>query len=75
MACGTPVLGTPVGLMSDMINDGETGFIMENNSPECIAENIIRALNHPNLEQIAQNARELVERNSPLRRQWRGIGR
>ena len=62
MACGTPVLGTPVGLMSDMINDGETGFIMENNSPECIAENIIRALNHPNLEQIAQNARELVER-------------
>ncbi len=41
---------------------GETGFIMEGNSPECIARNIIRALNHPNLEQIAQNARALVER-------------
>jgi glycosyltransferase involved in cell wall biosynthesis len=46
----------------ELIKDGEAGFIMENNSPECIAENIIRALNHPNLEQIARNARALVER-------------
>jgi len=62
MACGTPVLATPVGAIPDVIKDGETGFIMEDNSPECIAQNIIRALNHPNLEQIAQNARVLVER-------------
>ncbi|RLC74320.1 MAG: hypothetical protein DRI61_16890 [Chloroflexi bacterium] len=62
MACGTPVLATPVGAIPNVIRDGETGFIMENNSPECIAKNIIRALNHPNLEQIAQNARVLVKR-------------
>ncbi len=62
MACGTPVLATPVGAISDVIKDGETGFIMENNSPESIAKNIIRALKHPNLEQMAQNARALVER-------------
>jgi len=62
MACGTPVLATPVGAIPDVIRDGETGFIMENNSPECIAENIIRALDHPDLEQIARNARALVER-------------
>lgn len=62
MACGTPVLATPVGAVPDIIKDGETGFIMENNSPECIAQNIIRVLNYPNLEQIAQNARALVER-------------
>lgn len=62
MACGTPVLGTPVGLMADVLSDGENGFIMENNSPECIARNIIRALSHPDLEQIARNARALVER-------------
>ena len=62
MACGTPVLGTPVGLMADMLNDGKNGFIMEDNSPKCIAANIIRAVNHPNLEQIAWNARALVER-------------
>ena len=62
MACGTPVLATPVGAIPDVITDGETGFIMENNSPECIARNVIRALNHPNLERIAENARALVER-------------
>lgn len=63
MACGTPVLATPVGGIPDVIEDGETGFIMENNSPECIAKNIVRALNHPELEQIALNARALVERD------------
>ena len=62
MACGTPVLATPVGSIPDMIKDSETGFIMENNSPECISRNVIRALNHPNLEQITKNARALVER-------------
>lgn len=62
MACGTPVLGTPVGVMRDVIKDGETGFILEDNSPQCIARNIIRALNYPNLDQIARAARELVER-------------
>ncbi len=61
MACGTPVLATPVGVVTDVIKDGETGFIMPNNSPECIAENVIRALEHPNLGQIANNARKLIE--------------
>ncbi len=62
MACGTPVLATPVGGVPDLIKDGETGFIMEDNSPECIAENVIRAIKHPSLEEIAQNGRRLVER-------------
>ena len=62
MACGTPVLAAPVGIMPDVVKDGETGFIMGNNSPECIAQNIIRALNHPNLGQIAGAARRLMER-------------
>lgn len=62
MACGTPVVATAVGAIPDVIRDSETGFIMENNSPESIAGNIIRALNYPNLEEIAQNARALVEK-------------
>lgn len=61
MACGTPVLVTSVGAIPDIIKDGETGFIMDNNSPECIAENVIRALEHSNLERIVENARVLVE--------------
>ena len=62
MACGTPMLATPVGAIPDIIIDGETGFIMKNNSPECIAENVMRALEHPDLERIVENARVLVER-------------
>ena len=62
MACGTPVLATPVGAIPDIITDGETGFITENNSPECIAKNVMRALEHPDLERIVENARALVER-------------
>lgn len=61
MACGTPVLATSVGSIPDIIADEDTGFIMENNSPACIAENVIRTLKHPNLEAIIKNARALVE--------------
>ena len=62
MACGTPVLATSVGGIPDVIKDGETGFILENNSPECIAENVMRALKYPNLEEIVKNARKLIEK-------------
>ena len=62
MACGTPVLATPVGAIPDVIMDGETGFIMEDNSPVCIAENVMQALEHPDLERIVENVRALVER-------------
>lgn len=62
MACGTPVLATPVGAIPDFIKDGVTGFIMEDNSPACISSNILRALSHPSLEQISNNGRNLVEK-------------
>ena len=60
MACGTPVVATPVGAIPDRIKDSETGFIMEDNSPECITKNVIRALNYPELDTIAANAQALV---------------
>jgi len=63
MACGTPVLATPVGAIPDVIIDGKTGFIMENNSPECIAESVSRSLNSPDLERISENGRRFVEEN------------
>lgn len=66
MACGTPVLATSVGAIPDIVKDGSTGFILDDNSPETIARGIIRALNHPALDKIAQNARCVVEREYTL---------
>jgi len=61
MSCGTPLLVTPVGGVPEVIKDGSTGFILPHNSPDCIAQNIIRALEYPALDQIASNARHVIE--------------
>jgi glycosyltransferase involved in cell wall biosynthesis len=62
MACGAVVIATPVGAVPDIIRDGETGFILEDNSPRCIARGIIKALEYPKLNEIVENARRLVEK-------------
>lgn len=76
MACGTPVLATPVGAIPDVIRDGETGFIMEDNSPECIARNVMRALHDRDLEGVAERGRRYVEGEFTFEKaveRWRGI--
>lgn len=61
MACGVVVLATAVGGIPDLVLDGKTGFILENNDPETIAKQVILVLNDPNLGEIAANARRYVE--------------
>lgn len=76
MACGTPVLATSVGAIPDLVVDGHTGFIMENNSPDIIAKNIKKALEDPNLGLISRNCRLLIERDfsyDVVVRRWKEI--
>ncbi|HTX90126.1 MAG TPA: glycosyltransferase family 4 protein [Anaerolineales bacterium] len=40
MSCGTPVIGTPVGLMADLVVDGQTGFVIPVHAPDALAEKI-----------------------------------
>ncbi|HVP92273.1 MAG TPA: glycosyltransferase family 4 protein [Acidobacteriota bacterium] len=61
MACGTPVLATPVGGIPDVIKDGKTGFILDDNSAESITRGVIRALNYPELLEVTKSARALIE--------------
>ncbi len=60
MACGTVVVATPVGSIPDIIHDGKTGFIIADNTPECIAYNIIRVLRKSNLKDIIDQANNLI---------------
>jgi glycosyltransferase involved in cell wall biosynthesis len=62
MACGTPVLATPVGAVLDIITDKQTGFIIKQNSPEEIASGILRAFGSSDIQKIADSARNKVER-------------
>jgi glycosyltransferase involved in cell wall biosynthesis len=61
MACGTPVLATSVGAIREVIKDKQTGFLLSDNSPGCIAKGIVDTLSDPNLEKVAINARSLVQ--------------
>jgi glycosyltransferase involved in cell wall biosynthesis len=61
MACGTPVLVTSVGAIPDVIVDEETGFILNDNSSQKIEDSVIRALNHPHLEAIANNGKIFID--------------
>jgi len=61
MACGTPVLATPVGGVPDIVIHGRTGLILRDNSPEQIAECVLRALDSGELAAVSRNARAFVE--------------
>lgn len=61
MACGTPTLFTAVGAIPDIIENGKNGFILQNNSPECITQNFIKIIGYPNLTDIVKNAKILID--------------
>lgn len=64
MACGTPVLATPVGAITDIIMEGRTGFLLKSNDPKHIAERIVELLDKPEiLEKISINAYWYIKEN------------
>lgn len=62
MACGTPVLANPVGSIPNIIKNEKTGFLMENNSPDCIEANIKKCLKRDDLGKISENAYIFVKK-------------
>jgi len=51
MACGTPVIGSNTGGITDIIKYGESGFLVKPKDPEDIAEKIIVLLSNKELQQ------------------------
>jgi len=63
-------------MLPDVLLDGTTGFIMEDNSPECIARNVMRTLNDSYLEEIAEWGKRFVEEEYTFEKvveRWKGI--
>jgi len=63
MACGTPVLASPVGGVPEIIQDGVTGFLLVNTSPQEIAKKVLELIdNLPVLEKVSMNASSKIKK-------------
>ncbi|HRQ23157.1 MAG TPA: glycosyltransferase family 4 protein, partial [Anaerolineales bacterium] len=67
MACGLPVISTPVGGALDVIQDGKNGVLVNVNDGNALAEKILELLDDPEKRAaLGKNAREsIIDRFSP----------
>jgi glycosyltransferase involved in cell wall biosynthesis len=77
MACGTPVLASPVGGIPDVIRDSDTGFLLASNDPDQIADKITQLLDNPQLmKKVSSSAYRYVNEHFSEKRvleSWRKI--
>lgn len=72
-ACGTPFVSTPVGILPEVVHNGECGFFIHNPNPEELADKILLLINEPDLRQkMGEAFRRIVteefEWNKAIRR-------
>ena len=61
-ACQTPIIGSRVGGIPDIIQDGVNGLTSEEKNPVDLAENIIQLTENKKLrEQMGENGRRIIE--------------
>lgn len=71
---GTPVIGTSIGAIPELIEDGKTGFLVEPKNSGQIAEKIKYIIQNPNLAQeIVDNARQNAINNFTVDKMTKNI--
>jgi glycosyltransferase involved in cell wall biosynthesis len=64
MACGLPVVAANVGDVSQLVMDGQTGFLVERDNEDELARRVLWLIeNPPERRQFSRNARERVVQN------------
>jgi glycosyltransferase involved in cell wall biosynthesis len=69
MACARPAVCTAVGGIPEMINDGETGYLVPPKDPQQLADRLVRLLRDPQgARRMGRAARDRVEAEFTLDR-------
>jgi glycosyltransferase involved in cell wall biosynthesis len=67
MAASLPVVATNVGMLPELLREGENGFLVEPRAAEAMAERLARLLNEPELARsLGAAGRQQVEREYSL---------
>ncbi|TKX63179.1 glycosyltransferase family 4 protein [Halorubrum sp. GN12_10-3_MGM] len=61
LACGTPVLASPVSGVPDVVRDGETGYHIDSREPAQLQAQITWILNEEPLADISASGRSLID--------------
>ncbi|NLV14503.1 glycosyltransferase [Haloarcula argentinensis] len=61
LACGTPVLASPVSGVPDVVREGETGFLLDSREPPALRKTILDILERNDLDSISEAGRDLIE--------------
>ena len=68
MACGVPVIGTSVGGIPELIDDGINGFLVPEKDARAIADCVVSILTRQvEMPEILSRARQTIEEHFDLR--------
>ena len=69
MACGTPLIAADAGGVSEVVRDGETGWLFPPGDVDALVSQVRAVLSDPaNTERVAARARSWVEANATIDR-------